>query len=76
MQTTVTKLRQNIYKLLDQVSETGIPIEIKRNGKTLKIVRVDKSSKLANLKDREGLNCDPEELVHTDWSEEWLKKHS
>jgi prevent-host-death family protein len=70
MQVTITKLRQNIYKLLDQVAETGIPIEINRNGKTLKITRTDKPSKLKNLKKRDVLNCEPEEIVSMDWSKE------
>jgi prevent-host-death family protein len=75
MQITTTKLRQNIYKLLDQVIETGIPIEINRNGKTLKIIRIDKTSKLKNLKKRNVLNCEPEEIISMDWSKEWRKKH-
>jgi len=70
MQVTITKLRQNIYKLLDQVAETGIPIEINRKGKTLKIVRADKPGKLKNLKKRDVLNCKPEEIVSMDWSKE------
>jgi len=37
---TVTELRGNIYKLLDEVLNTGIPIEIKKGGKKLKIVPV------------------------------------
>ncbi len=75
MQTNITKLRQNIYKLLDQVSETGIPIEIKRSGKTLKIIRIDKPNKLKNLKKRDVLGCGPEEIISMDWSREWQKKH-
>ena len=68
---TASKLRQNIYKLLDQVAETGNPIMITRKGKRLKIVPVDKVSKFDNLKKRKGLLCDPEEIVHMDWSKEW-----
>lgn len=75
MEMAITKLRQNIYKLLDQVAETGIPIEINRNGTTLKIIRSDKSTKLKNLKKRDVLNCEPEEIISMDWSKEWRKKH-
>ncbi len=76
METTITNLRQNIYKLLDQVAETGVPIEINRNGKKLKIIRTDKSSKLKNLSKRKVFNCKPEEIISMDWSKEWRKKHT
>ena len=68
---TPSKLRANIYKLLDKVADTGVPIEIIRKGKKLKIIVEEKPSKLAKLKKRPGLLCDPEELVHIDWSKEW-----
>ncbi|CAD5290010.1 MULTISPECIES: type II toxin-antitoxin system Phd/YefM family antitoxin [unclassified Imperialibacter] len=71
---TTSKLRQNIYKLLDQVAETGEPLEIRRKGKTLKIVVENQASKLANLKKRDVIVGDAEELVHIDWSSEWNKK--
>ena len=70
MKITPTMLRKDIYKLLDKVINTGIPIEISRNGSILKIV-LEKKSKLANLKDRRKvMNCDPEEFVHIDWMKE------
>ncbi len=39
MAITASKLRENIYRLLDQVLNTGVPIEVKRRGKILKIIR-------------------------------------
>lgn len=71
MQVTASGLRQNIYKLLDQVIKTGRPIEIIRKGKKLKIIPVEPKPKLENLKKREIIKCDPDELVHIDWSDEW-----
>ena len=64
-------LRENIYRILDQVLETGVPVEIERRGKILKIVPAESRSKLENLKPRPYLLSDPEELVHLDWSGEW-----
>lgn len=64
-------LRENIYRILDQVLETGVPIEIERRGRILKIVATEPRSKLENLQARPYLLSDPEELVHVDWSEEW-----
>lgn len=36
---TATELRGNIYQYLDEVLETGIPIEITKGGQTLKNYR-------------------------------------
>jgi len=66
-----SSLRENIYRILDQVLETGVPVEIERRGKVLKIVPAEPRSKLENLKARPYLLSDPEELVHLDWSGEW-----
>lgn len=66
-----SQLREDIYRILDQVLETGIAVEIERDGKLLKIVPVEPRSKLENLKPRKYLLSDPEELVHLDWSGEW-----
>ncbi len=42
-----TELRRNIYKLLDEVSETGIPIEIKRGDVKLRIIALERQDSLA-----------------------------
>ena len=71
---TASKLRENVYKILDQVLETGVPVEISRRGRRLRIVPLDRpaKSKLENLKEhREAIRGDPEEIVHIDWSNEW-----
>ncbi len=66
-----SSLRENIYRILDQVLETGVPVEIERRGKILKIIPSETRSKLENLKARPYLLSDAEELVHLDWSGEW-----
>ena len=68
---TTSELRRNIYQLLDQVLETGIPLEIERKGRKLRIVPEAPRQKLDNLKRRDCLRGDPEDLVHMDWSSEW-----
>ena len=64
-------LRENIYRILDEILETGVPVDIERKGKLLRIATVEPKSKLANLKPRDLIVGDPEDLVHIDWSEEW-----
>jgi Antitoxin Phd_YefM, type II toxin-antitoxin system len=67
-----SQLRENIYRILDQVLETGIPVEIERNGRTLKIVPVEPVSKLDRLEPHDDyLLCAPDDLVHLDWSTAW-----
>ena len=71
MKVTASKLRQDIYRILDQILETGVPVEIERKGRVLKIVPVTPPSKLGNLVARDCIPGDPEELVQIDWSTEW-----
>ena len=72
MRITASALRANVYKLLDRVIESGIPIVIERKGTELKISRVEPPSKLSRLVERpEFLKVDPDELIHVDWSTEW-----
>jgi prevent-host-death family protein len=68
---TPTQLRANIYNLLDEVLKTGIPLEIKKGDKKLKIVPVDKVDKLKNLIARpEAIQGNPDELAEINWMDE------
>jgi hypothetical protein len=72
MAITATKLRADIYRLLDEVLETGQPLEIERNGETLVIAPKQELSLWDRLPRREGFIVgDPDELIHVDWSSEW-----
>jgi hypothetical protein len=71
MKMTASRLRENIYSILDQVAETGVPIEIERKGKILRIVADQKPSKLARLKKHDYCVGDLESIIHMDWSKEW-----
>ena len=71
MQLTASQLRQNIYRILDQVLETGVAVEVKRKGGTVKIIPEEQGSRLDNLPPRRYLTCDPQEIVHIDWSDQW-----
>lgn len=65
-----TELRNNIFTLLDEVIESGVPIIIKRKGKILRIVP-DESNKLSNLVKRDNVvNGDPDDLVDVTWEKE------
>ena len=64
-------LRDNITRLLDQVLDSGQPLEIERKGKLLRVVPVLGPSKIDRLVQHDCLRGDPEALVHLDWSREW-----
>lgn len=66
-----SRLRANLYRILDRILETGEPVEIRRKGKKLHIVP-EHPGKLAQLKPHpDYLNCSPDDIVHLDWSTEW-----
>ena len=68
---TPTQLRKNIYNLLDEVLDTGIPIEIKKGDRKLRIIPEEKIDKFQKLLYRpEAINAKPEELIDLSWKEE------
>ena len=71
---TITNLRSNIYKIIDEVIETGIPKTIKRKGHKIKIVVDDENrSKFSNLEKHNSIICNPDSLISEKcytWSEE------
>jgi len=68
---TPTQLRTNIYNLLDEILNTGLPLEIRKGDKKLRIVPVDEVDKLNNLVSRpEAIQGDPDDLVEIDWVDE------
>lgn len=71
MALTASKLRQDVYRILDQVLETGVPVEVERRGRILKIVPLAAPSKFSNLVQRDVMIGDPDNFVHIDWSKEW-----
>jgi antitoxin (DNA-binding transcriptional repressor) of toxin-antitoxin stability system len=72
MAITASALRKDVYRLLDEVLETGEPLEIERNGRRLRIVPAERGSRFDRLVGNpEYLVGDPEDIVHMDWSEYW-----
>jgi hypothetical protein len=71
---SLTKVRADLYKIVDSVLETGTPVEIERRGKKVRIILVKPVSKLDNLVKRPGtIVGKPEDVVHVDWSGEWTE---
>jgi prevent-host-death family protein len=65
---TATELRGNIYSLLEEVLATGVPIEVKKGGRKLRIVPADSVDKLQNLVYRpEVILGDANDLADLEW---------
>lgn len=72
MTVTASQLRQDVYRLLDEVLTTGKPLEIERHGKRLRIVPVDSGSRVDRIATNpHAIVGDPDDLVHVDWSAYW-----
>ena len=72
MSITPSQLRADVYRLIDQVIETGKPLEIIRNGHIVRLVPTEPVSVLSRLIPHpDYIIGDPESLVHNDWSSEW-----
>lgn len=75
MRMTATKLRSELYQVLDRILETGEPVEIARAGGTI-VIRPATSPRAVRRKRGAKGNPnlvvgDPDELVHFDWSSQW-----
>lgn len=72
MKVTATHLRTHLYKLLDEVLQSGSPLEIERKGQLLVILPAQPTTnRLERIAFRDCIVGDPEDLVHNDWSGEW-----
>lgn len=71
MKVTASKLRENIYQILDEAIATGNPVEIERKGVSLQIIPQTKPPKLSRLTKREAFVGDPEDIIGMDWLSEW-----
>ena len=72
MGVSASELRANIYRLLDEVLESGVPLEIERRGRTLRVTPAAPRTKLGNLPGNSSyLVGDPDDIVEMDWSREW-----
>lgn len=73
---TASKLRENVYRILDKVIETGVPIEIERKGVTLKLSSEKKYSRISKIKKRDWIVGKSEDLLNLDWSDTWSENIS
>jgi len=72
MAITASRLRENVYRILDAIIETGEPVDIERGGRRLRIIVLDgPGNRLDRLEAHPGaVTGDPDDLVHLVWSGE------
>ena len=69
---TATKLRANVYAILDQILATGEPIDIERNGKMLRLQAVEPGLRLDRpLPSPNTIAGASAGLAERDWSHDW-----
>ena len=72
MNITASTLRGNIYKMLDQVIDTGEILRVERKSGIVEIASVKEiKGKLNNLTKHDCIVGDPDSIVHLDWSSDW-----
>lgn len=71
---TATKLRQNLYRILDEILDSGIPVKINRKGEILKIIPEKKKSKLERLEEHRTIIGNPESIIDINFNSEWKEK--
>ena len=70
---SLTALRNQLFKVIDEAIRSGIPVEIERKGHKLKIVPEEVKSKLDNLKSHDCIVGNPDDLIDLkvmEWEEE------
>lgn len=71
MTISAAELKKNVEKVIDDVLDSGQPIEVERNGKRVEIRPIAERPKLQRLVRRpDFIIGDPEDLVRLDWSGE------
>ena len=73
MRITASKLRENIYRILDEAISSGTPVEVVRKGTVVRIVPEKRPAKLSRLKKRQGFKGNPDDILRIDWSAEWTE---
>ena len=74
-QVSASGLRRNIHRLLDEVLESGEPLEIPRRGRVLRVVAEATASKTAAMRGNpHALTGDPDDVVPVDWSPSWARQ--
>jgi hypothetical protein len=73
MRITASKFRENVYRILDEAIETGVPVEIIRKGYIVTLVPEKSVSKLDRLEKSSVFVGNSDDIIGMDWSKEWTE---
>ncbi len=69
---SISRLRANLYRIVDRVIASGQPVEVRRGEHRVRLSRLSDTDGLSTLEPHpDYVRGDPEDLVHMDWSREW-----
>ena len=68
---TPTQLRKDLYRILDDILESGEGIEVTRSGGSIVLLPQRGPGKLARLKRRDTINGNPDDLDTLGWEGAW-----
>lgn len=81
MAISATKLRTDLYRVIEGVIKSGVPVEVELRGRKVRIVPAEQRDKLANLVKRPGaLAGDPGRIDQAKafdeakWRKKWDKR--
>ncbi len=75
MAITASKLRENVYRILDNIIQTGKSVEIQRGSSVLTIApKFKKFQKLSRLRKQKLTLENSDNFEHIDWYQEWQFK--
>jgi prevent-host-death family protein len=81
MAITATKLRSDLYRVIDDVIRRGVPVEVELRGRKVRIVPAEPRDKLANLVRRPGVIvgdagrlAQAKTFDEAKWREKWGKR--
>lgn len=71
MRIKASKLRSNIYNILDSVINTGESVEVERGKALVKITAERTNSKLSTLKKRKTTRGRLDNIFNITWEKDW-----
>ncbi len=81
MAISATKLRADIYRVIEGVIESGVPVEVELRGRKVRIVPAEQRDKLANLVKRPGVLVGGPDRIdqartfdEAGWRRKWIKR--
>ncbi len=75
---TLTELRRNIYRVVDELLRTGKTMEIQAKGRTVYLSSGQRGGKLDRLRKAarsRALQGNPEDIIHMEWEKQWHPRH-